>query len=380
MNVTQKTYKFRLRPTKKQARLMQATLDECRWLYNRLLEDRNNAWNEKHRGLTYMRQSQMLPVYKSLRPSLEGVYSQVLQNVAVRLDLAFKSFFRRCKAGGTPGFPRFRGKDRYDSFTYPQSGFRLEGKEIKLSKIGSVRIILHREIEGKIKTCTISRKGEKWFVCLVVEFEPQALPKSTEAVGIDVGLYSFATLSTGETIPNPRFFRKEEKALAKAQRRFSKLKDKHGTLERKKAKKVVTRVHERIANRRHNFVHQESRRIVNRFGVIFVEDLRVNRMLHLHCLAKSISDAAWSMFFGFMGYKAEWAGRHYDPQNPAYGSQDCCICHHRQKMPLGERTYVCPCCGNVIDRDHNAANNYLALGLQSMGAIPRSPSSLDDGE
>jgi putative transposase len=295
-----------------------------------------------------------------------------LQNVAVRIDLAFKAFFRRCKAGEKPGFPRFRGVNRYDSFTFPQSGFSItHDNRVCISKIGSIKMVYHRPIKGTLKTCTISRSSTgKWYVCFSVECEPERLPYSPEPVGIDVGLKTFATLSTEEEIKNPRFFRKEEKALAKVQRKHSKLAK--GTAQRRKHRKVVARVHERIKWRRDNFTHQNSRHIVDSFGVICVEDLTVNRMVHTHCLAKSITDAAWSAFFEQLSHKAEEAGRAFIKINPAYTTQTCSRCGHRQKMPLSERTYHCPCCLLVMDRDVNAAKNILALGLQGR-VIPEAP-------
>ena len=367
-----KTFKYRIDPTKKQTHIMSQWLEECRWLYNHFLNERKEAWEQEQRSITYYTQIASLPALKKQYPSLASVHSQVLQNVAVRIDLAFKAFFRRVKAGEKPGYPRFRGKGRYDSFTFPQSGFSLEGNMLGLSKIGHVKIILHRPVEGQIKTCTIKRSATgKWYVMFSCEWEPTPLPENKESVGIDVGLHSFATLSTGEQIDNPKFFRQEEKALAKAQRKLSKAEK--GTPERKKQRKVVARIHERIAWRRQNFIHQYSRKIVNRFGVIAVEDLNVNRMLHNHCLAKSISDAAWSGFFQLLAIKAEWAGRKFVVVNPAYTSQTCSHCGHRQKMPLSKRVFKCPCCGIQLDRDHNAALHILRLGTQSQGLSQEAP-------
>jgi len=348
---------------------MRQWLEECRWLFNHFLAERKNAWEQEQKSLSLYEQQASLPTLKKQRPSLASVHSQVLQNVAVRIDLAFKAFFRRVKAGEKPGYPRFRGKGRYDSFTFPQSGFSLNGNILRLSKIGNVKVVLHRPVEGNIKTCTIKRSStDKWYVMFSCEWEPTPLPENNEAVGIDVGLHSFATLSTGEHIENPRFFRQEEKALAKAQRKLSKAEK--GTLERKKRRKVVARIHERIAWKRQDFIHQHSRRIINRFGIIAVEDIHVNRMLHNHCLAKSISDAAWSGFFQLLAQKAAWAARQFVAVNPAYTSQTCSSCGHRQKMPLSERVFKCPCCGLELDRDHNAAVNILGLGLQSLGINP----------
>lgn len=348
---------------------MNQWLEECRWLFNHFLAERKEAWEQEQRSINYHAQATSLPTLKEQRPTLASVHSQVLQNVAVRIDLAFKAFFRRVKAGEKPGYPRFRGKGRYDSFTFPQSGFSLNGNILRLSKIGNVKVVLHRPVEGQIKTCTIKRSSTgKWYVMFSCEWEPAPLPENNEAVGIDVGLHSFATLSTGEQIENPKFFRQEEKALAKAQRKLSKAEK--GTPERKKCRKVVARIHERIAWKRQDFIHQHSRKIVNHFGIIAVEDIQVNRMLHNHCLAKSISDAAWSGFFQLLAIKAEWAGRKFVAVNPAYTSQTCSGCGHRQKMPLSERVFKCPCCGAELDRDVNAALNILGLGRQALGINP----------
>ena len=350
---------------------MTAVLAECRWLYNHLLEQRKTAWEERHESLSYVEQANTLPALKVERPSLATVHSQVLQNVAVRVDLAFKAFFRRVKAGETPGYPRFRGEDRYDSFCYPQapSGCKLNGDRLTLSGIGTVKVVLHRDREGKPKTCCVRRSPTgKWYVTFSCEWEPKPLPESAEQVGIDVGLAHFATLSTEETIDNPRFFRQEEAALAKAQRKHAR--EPKGSVKRRKRKKVVSRVHERTRWRRQNFAHQQSRRIVNRFQVIAVEDLSVNRMVHNHCLAKSISDAAWAAFAAMLSVKAAWAARSFIAVNPAYTSRTCSSCGHRQKMPLSDRVYRCPCCSLELDRDHNAALNIRTLGLQGLRLPP----------
>src|SRR3989440_9530442 len=233
-------------------------------------------------------------------------------------------------------------------------------------------MVYHRPLKGKLKTCTIQRSTTgKWYVCFSVECEPLRLPGVPSQVGIDVGLKTFATLSEGTEIANPRFFRKEEQALAKVQRKQSKLAK--GTPERRKHRKAVARVHERIAWRRENFTHQHSRQIVDRFGVICVEDLQVNRMTHNHCLAKSIADASWSEFFTKLSCKAEEAGRQFIKVNSAYTSQTCSTCGHRQKMPLDIRVFDCPCCHVHLDRDLNAAKNICALGLQGLGSSREAP-------
>jgi len=190
------------------------------------------------------------------------------------------------------------------------------------------------------------------------------MPETGRHVGIDVGLKTFAMLSTGDEVAHPRFFRQEEQALAKAQRRLSQ--EEKGTPERAGRRKVVARVHERIAWRRGDFAHQHSRRIVDSFDLIAVEDLAVNRMTHNHCLAKSIADAAWAQFATYLSHKAAWAGRRFVAVNPAYTSQECSGCGHRQSLSLSDRTSTCPCCRLVLDRDLNASLNILRLGRQSL--------------
>ncbi len=367
-------FQYRIYPTKKQAKALEQVLEECRWLYNETLAYRKHAWEHEQRHVSWYESKARIPILKQERPALKTVHSQVLQNVTERVELALQAFFRRLKAGEEkPGFPRFKGRGCYDSFTFPQSGFSVTHDDrVCLSKIGALKMVYHRPIGGKIKTLTIRRSSTgKWYALFSCECEPVRLPQRPEQVGIDVGLKTFATLSTTEEIANPRFFRKEEKALAKVQRKHSKLAK--GTPERRKHRKAVARVHERIAWRRENFTHQHSRSIIDSFGVICVENLQVNGMTHNHCLAKSIADASWSAFFAQLSSKAEEAGRAFVQVNPAYTSQTCSVCGHRQKMPLAERVFECPCCHLHLDRDLNAALNIRAVGLHSLGLSVEAP-------
>lgn len=374
------TFKYRICPTKGQECLLNQTLEECRWLYNQTLGFRKDAYEQDGRTASWYETKARIPALKAERPALKLVYSQTLQEVTARVDLAFKAFFRRCKAGEErPGYPRFKGIGRYDSFTYPQAGFKLDCACLDLSRIGRVRVILHRPLVGDIKTLTVRRTATgKWFACFSVETEAAPLPESERVVGIDVGLEHFATLSTGEHIPNPRFFRRDEKALAKAQRRLSAVEK--GTPERSRRRKVVARVHERIANRRADYAHKLSRQLVNTYGVIAFEDLRIPNLLSNHHLAKSIADAAWNQLVTYTTYKAEDAGRQVIRVDPRNTSKRCSRCGMLVEKTLSERVHACPFCGLTLQRDVNAAINILALGLQGIGSIRRSPSALVEGE
>jgi putative transposase len=266
------------------------------------------------------------------------------------------------------GYPRFKGHGRYDSLTYTQFGFKLEKDMLALSKIGAVRVNMHRLVQGKICRVTVRRVSKiKMYVSFIVEVESKPLPfKDGTVIGVDVGLASFATLSNGEKIANPRFFRSEEYELAKAQRKLSA--EKKGSIEWYRRLRVVQRVHERIGNKRLDFIHKESRKLVDRFGVIAFEDLNVKGMQQNHVFAKSIGDAGWSMFVNATRCKAEEAGSKVVLVNPNGTSQVCSRCGLIVKKDLSERTHRCGC-GLVLDRDLNAAINILRLGLQSLSQM-----------
>ena len=366
-----KAYQFRLNPSHHQRTLLLKTLDTCRWVYNETLATRKNAWEQEKKSLSLYETNKLLTGWKVEKPELSQVHSQVLQNVQARVDLAFQSFFRRVKAAQTPGFPRFRGQTRYDSFTFKQSGFSVGDHRLVLSKIGSVKIVLHRPMEGKVKTLTVRRDSVgNWYACFSCEVPEQPLPICENGIGVDVGLESFLTLSNGEKVANPRFFRKDEPALAKAQRRLSKAEK--NTPERAKRRKVVAHIHQRIANRRKNFAHQLSRRLVDKYGVIVFERLNEHGMLQNQHLAKSISDAAWNQLIRYSTYKAVDADRVVVLVDPKGTSQRCSRCGTLVQKSLSVRVHDCPACGLNMDRDENAALNILALGLESLGVNRRS--------
>jgi putative transposase len=364
-----KVYKFRLYPTKAQTTTLERTLELCRMTFNETLAYRKDMYEQEHVTVSNYESHNLLPQWKKEYPDLKNVFSQTLQEVQERVDLAYRNFFHRVKNGEKPGYPRFKGRGWYDSFTYPQMGFKLNDNKLYLGKIGMVYMVKHREVEGNVKRVTIRRKNNKWHACLTVEGEYHIIPtENKQTVGIDMGLTSFATLSNGEKMPNPRFFRLEEKTLAKVQRRLSRCEK--GTPERTKARKVVARVHERIGNRRYDFIHQLSHSLVNKYGLICFEDLNIKGMVNNHRLAKSISDAAWNMLIIVTKYKAESAGTKVVMVNPANTSKMCSRCGLLVEKELKDRTHKCPSCGLVLDRDENAAINILRLGLQSVGQEP----------
>jgi putative transposase len=384
-----KTYLFRLYPTHKQTCMLETWLGLCCDVYNAALDERTSAYRMAGISLSYEHQCAELPGCKQVRPELYDVPSQALQDVVKRVDLAFDNFFRRIEEGQKPGYPRFKSRFRYDSLTFKQYGNSFDvlpgSKKNKgtlvLAKLGHLKMVMHRAIKGTPKTAIVKRTPTgKWFVSIGVEMEKEQaasrhVPVSEEEVGIDVGLKSFAYLSTGEEIANPHFFRTEEAALARAGRILSQASK--GRKQRSQKRKVVARIHERISNRRKNFIEQEVNNLVKRFGFIAVEALVVRNMIKNRKLAKSIADASWSMFFTRMLAKAEEAGRQVVRVNPASTSQTCSACGHCQPMPLSVRVYECPQCGLVLHRDHNASLNILADGLQAVGrhsrVIPEAP-------
>ena len=369
-----KIMKYRLYPSSAQRTKMPGVLDACRWVYNKTLEVRKEAWEERGESLSLYDTIKMLPGWKAEPTWLKQAHSQVLQDACTRVDLAFQAFFRRCRDGETPGYPRFKG-DWYKSFTFPQSGFKIVSDDRRyLSKIGNVKIVLHRPIEGEVKRLHVKRDAlGNWWACFVVEFEPEPREPTHKTVGIGLGCKHFATLSNGIQIDNPGFFRKDETALAKAHRQLSECTQ--GTPEYRKRKRVVEHIHQRIANRRKDFAHQLSRRLANAFQFIAFEalDMQDKQNDNWRSLNKSISDAAWEQLVRMTSYKAAWAGRTVVTVDPRNTSQMCSGCGQMVKKSLSERVHACPHCGLEIDRDENAALNILGRGLASVGESPRSP-------
>ncbi len=392
-----KAYKYRISANKATAKKLQWVLDRCRELYNAALSERKDAYKYAGKSTNvYEQKRDLVEIKEVIRQEYQEIASHVLQNVLFRLDKAFKAYFRRVKNGEKPGYPRFQGKSRYDSFTYPDSaGWKVESDpdskkgQLRLSKIGTVKIKLHRKIEGTIKTLTIKREGEHWYCIFTCEIgKPEALPVSYEDVGIDLGVTHFAALSNREFIESPRHYRKSEKKLKKLQEALSR--KKRGSHRRVRAVKRVAKAHRKIRNQRQNFLHKESRKLVNRYQIIVFEDLQTTNLIKRPKpkqdeegkylpngasakagLNKSMSDAGWGTFVQYCTYKAAWAGRSLVQVNPKYTSQTCSGCGAIVKKALSDRWHSCKC-GIELDRDTNAAKVILDLGYQHLwgGTLP----------
>ncbi|HMB46236.1 MAG TPA: RNA-guided endonuclease TnpB family protein [Candidatus Methanoperedens sp.] len=353
-----KSFQFRIYPTKKQEVTLDRTLSTCRHLYNDSLAERKREaelnrlkqsfdifpWG-KPEWMNYYDQANQLPLSKTVYQ--EEVYSQVLQNTLKRVDRSFKNFFKGA------GYPRFQGRNRYNSFTYPGSGLKLKDGKLTLSKIGNIKIILHREIEGKIKTCTIKKDIDQWYVSFSCKIDIPIIPVEIKTkTGIDVGLTSLITFSNGEQIKPPKHLRASEKRLAREQIHLSKKKLR--SKNRNKQRIIAAKVHRKIRNQRKDFAHKTSRKLVDTYDHIVFEDLQIQNMLKNHHLAKSISDASWSQLINLTKSKAEYAGKIVELVNPK-GTSQTCICGCSVPKDLSVRIHNCPNCGLVLGRDHISA-------------------------
>jgi putative transposase len=340
--------------------VLEGHLRLCCELYNAAVQERRDAWRTARVSIGFREQSAQLPAIKAERPDVVGVYSQVLQDVLHRVDRAFGGFFARVRRGDRPGFPRFRAAHRFDSLTYPQLGFRVHGRHLHLAKIGPVKIKLHRPIEGRIKTLTVKREAGKWFACFSGEVEPQPLPPSTESIGLDVGLTHFATLSDGTAVANPRHARRAERQMRRAQRRIACRRT--GSARRREAVRLFQAAQAHVRRQRAEMQHQLSRRLVDRYRLIAVEDLNI-KGLATGMLAKPVHDAGWASFITKLAYKAASAGRVVVTVDPRGTSQHC-LCGAHVPKTLRHRWHRCPACGLSAARDHVAAQVILRRGLR----------------
>lgn len=359
-----KTFRYRLSPTKAQEAALTEQLRLCRNLYNAALQERRDAYRKAGKTVTAYDQMKYLSEIKEALPEYKGVYSQVLQDVLKRLDKAFQGFFRRVKAGQTPGYPRFKGAGWYDSFTYPQSGFSVSGDTAYFSKIGNIRLRLSRPLEGKLKTATIRRECGEWYVSYVCEVEATPLPETGSSVGVDVGTTYFCITSDGEFVENPRFFQRSMKKLQVAQRSLSR--KKRGSNRRKKAKARVAKLHRKVARQRLDFHHKTAAKLIRENDLVAHEDLNVSGMGKGN-LARNIYDVGWGQFFSLLSLKAASAGRTVIAVDPRYTSQACHKCGHTcRENRVSQSRFRCVACGYRANADLNAARNILARAVPSV--------------
>jgi putative transposase len=373
-----KAFKYRLYPNRSQTEALVAMLGAHRRLYNLALRDRRDGYESEGRGVSYGEQSARYKESRKVLPSFASLNFSSAQATLRRLDRTFRAFFRRVKAGESPGFPRFKGEDRFGTVEFPSygDGCRLKDKgRLYVQRIGHVKVKLHRPIEGRIKTVSLKRSCGKWYVVFSCDLgdAPEPVEGGPE-VGIDLGLKSFLVTSDGSSVAPPRYYRKAHKKLRRAQRALAR--KKKGSSRRRKARARVARLHEKTANQRRDFHHKQARKLVDAHGLIAHEALNVRGIARTR-LAKSTHDAGWAQFVSILASKAEEAGVRVAAVNPANTTQACSSCGAKPevKKTLSDRVHSCSC-GYVADRDVNAAKNILALGRSAQARTQRDAASV----
>jgi putative transposase len=363
-----KTYKEKLRPTPVQEQALEEVLWRCRTLYNAALEQRITAWHRCHISVSRYEQEAELKDIRAEMPEYAAIHSHLLQDALARLDKTYQAFFRRVQRGEKAGFPRFKGQQRYHSFTFKEygNGARLDNGSLVLSKIGRLQVQWSRPIAGSPKTVTISREADGWYMSVSCADVPtQLLEPTGQETGIDLGIEAFAALAIGERIHTPAFYRRAERYLAKCAKRVAKRKK--GSHRRKKAVQLLAKAHQDVQRQRRDFHHKTALALVRQYDVIYHEDLPVRNLVRNHHLAKSISDAGWSAFLAVLSFKAVSAGREVIAVDPAYTSQTCSGCGAMVAKGLSVRWHACPECGTSLHRDENAARNIRWRGQRLRG-------------
>lgn len=352
-----KSFIYRLYPNKEQTDKLSNLLDIGRNIYNSALAERKYAYRAQHKSLNYYDQASEIKELRQVMPEVAQLNFSATQDMLRRLDKTFKAFY-----SGKIGFPRFKGKRRFSSITFPTygDGIKIKNDRLYINNVGLIKIRMHRLLDGEINTVAIKRDCDKWYAVFSNTIDIQPLPYSSKELGIDVGIESFAVTSDNEFIENPNFLKHSLKDLRKAQRSVSR--KKRGSKNRHKAVKLLAKQHLKVRNQRKDFVHKEARKIVNENGFIAVEDLQIKNMVKNHHLARSISDAGWGIFLNVLAYKAEWAGRTFVKVNPNGTSQVCSNCGAKVPKDLSVRIHNCPYCGIVLHRDYNSALNVKSLG------------------
>lgn len=354
-----RTYKYRLYPSKSQELLLEQTLETCRRWYNICLAERKDAYENEKRRIGKFEQIRKVKEFRQSDPYAGNIHCHVLHSVVLDLDKAFQAFFRRVKAGEKAGYPRFRGYGRYDSICFNEygNGFKIDGRRLKLTKIGRLHVRWHRPIEGKIKTVRICRHAGKWYAAFACEVPEQLLQPTGKSVGIDVGIHHLLVTSDNEIIDNPNWYKNAQAKLRILQRTVSRRK--LGGSNRKKAVLALQRQHEYISNSRKDYLNKVAHSLIMRYDVIVLEDLQIKGMIRNHYLSKSILDTGWGYLKQHLKDKAAEAGRQVILVDPSYTSKTCSSCGHMfSELPLAKRWVECEC-GLSMDRDINASINIL---------------------
>jgi len=312
--------------------------------------------------MRFYRQKKLLTERRKKDKYQKQVYSQVLQDVLLRLDNAYQAFFK-----GIARYPKFKRRGKYNSFTYPQvGGFTLDGQILRLGLIGRINVKAHRHITGIMKTCTVIRDIDQWYACIVTESDPEIRPAKTEAIGVDLGLLKLAVLSNGEIIENPRFVNSCVHEIKYLQHQLSRRQK--GSKNRERVRIRLAKTWQRVRRQRDDYTHKVSAHLASKYGVVVFEDLHIPKIVKNHNLAAAIMDATWGKLRLYTAYKVERRGGRIIVVNPNGTSQKCSSCGNVVKKDLSVRVHRCSRCGLVIDRDHNAALNILKLGLEQAHA------------
>jgi putative transposase len=341
-------------------------LETHRRLYNSCLEERKSRYEAERVTVKYAEQSARFKTEREINPFYARLNFSSAQATMRRLDKSFANFFRRLKTGEKPGYPRFKGRDGFNSIEFPAhgDGIRLTGNRLRVQHVGTIRVALHRPIEGMIKTLTLLREADKWYLIVSCDVGDVTVePSKNPPVGIDMGLEKFLAKSDGsEPEPNPRYLKDALPELRRKQRALAR-KNKGGK-NRRKAVMAVARIHARVRNLRREHHHQVALKLVRRYGFIAVERLSIKNMLRNDRLARAISDVAWGNFLLTLRSKAESAGVAFEVVEARGTSQECSGCGRVVPKDLAQRWHSCEC-GCSLDRDENAARNILARGLQA---------------
>jgi putative transposase len=390
-----RAYKFRLRPTARQHVALGQCLASHRELYNAALQERRDAWRLGGTSVSYGDQSAQLKGIRAVRPDVATWSFSSQQATLRRLNRAFAGFFRRVQAGETPGYPRFKSAHRFDTVQWPKDGdgcrWQPDTRRVYLQGIGQVKVTVHRPVQGRVKTIQVRREGRHWMLILSCDEVPtQPLEPTGVAVGIDVGITSFATTSDGQHVPNPRYGRVAAARLAAAQQVLAR--KQRGSNNRRKARATVAARHRKLANQRRNFHHHTARALVANYGLLVVEDLKIHNLVRRPAprpdpdqpgrflanragaksgLHRSIHDAGWAQFVSILRAKAEEAGRVMIDIDPRHTSDRCEACGHiATENRVSQAVFSCRGCGHTVNADEHAARNILRAGLARLAATP----------